>query len=256
MFSKLKEEDFAALRGPLESGRQSPEALASILILSIFLQTLMFGLTYLVAFNVSNFPHKEYVFIIHLIITGLLIVLSIICAIPGVYKKYQKMQYLISILISQNLFGVFFYLIAIFFISEQIKTESSLMSFTFITLIIGLLIFIVTCIRFYILLRKGEYKKGSTRDQLRSNLESKIKSFLPMIIIGSIGVVYIIQLLVRTYGLADIESALMLTLCIALFYAMLIILPEQLVILYCKYRFDSFNYNKKGNLNPMGRKGA
>src|SRR5690606_28768271 len=124
-------------------------------------------------------------------------VLSIICAIPGVYKKYQKMQYLISILISQNIFGVFFYLIAIFFISEQIKTESSLMSFTIITLIIGLLIFIVTCIRFYILLRKGEYKKGSTRDQLRSNLESKIKSFLPMIIIGSIGIVYIIQLLVR-----------------------------------------------------------
>ncbi|WP_280528738.1 hypothetical protein [Virgibacillus pantothenticus] len=35
---------------------------------------------------------------------------------------------------------------------------------------------------------------------------------------------------------------------------MLFVLPEQLVILYCKYRFESFNFDKDGNLKPMGTK--
>lgn len=36
-----------------------------------------------------------------------------------------------------------------------------------------------------------------------------------------------------------------------LFFTMLFILPEQLVILYCKYRFESFNFDKDGQLIPM-----
>lgn len=71
-------------------------------------------------------------------------------------------------------------------------------------------------------------------------------------IVGSVGLLFILQYLVRTFGLADIESIVMITLFILLFYTMLFVLPEQLVILYCKYRFDSFNYDKNGNLKPMG----
>lgn len=71
-------------------------------------------------------------------------------------------------------------------------------------------------------------------------------------IVGSVGLLFILQYLVRTFGLADIESIVMVTLFILLFYTMLFVLPEQLVILYCKYRFDSFNYDKNGNLKPMG----
>ncbi len=39
---KLKEEDFAVLRGPLESGRQSPSSLGAMFILSLFLHPLFF----------------------------------------------------------------------------------------------------------------------------------------------------------------------------------------------------------------------
>lgn len=38
MFRKLTEEDFAILRGPFESGRQSPTFMGAALFLSIFLQ--------------------------------------------------------------------------------------------------------------------------------------------------------------------------------------------------------------------------
>src|SRR5690606_40043188 len=41
-----------------------------------------------------------------------------------------------------------------------------------------------------------------------------------------------------------------------LFYVMLFILPEQLVILYCKFRFNSFNYYTKYSFNKTSGKGS
>ena len=145
---------------------------------------------------------------------------------------------------------------ALFFIGQNVESESSLLNFTYITLLLGLLIFIVTCIRFLILLKNGAYRKGSKRDESRSKLESGTKSYLPIITTGSVGLVFILQYLVRTFGLADIELIIMMILFFSLFYIMLFILPEQLVILYCKHRFESFNYSENGKLKPMGRKAA
>lgn len=257
MLRKLQEEDFAVLRGPLESGRQRPASLAMMLILSVFLQLLMFILTYVVAAYDTIFPYKNIIFVIHLFMTGVLIILSIVYAIPPVFLKGQKTQYLITILISQNLFGVFFYLSALFIIGEQRNiTEKSLLTFTFITLLVGILIFIITSIRFYILLKGGQYRKGSKRDQVRSKLEFNIQSYLPMIIVTSVGLLFIIGYLVNVFGFAELETVMMMVLFILLFYTMLFVLPEQLVILYCKYNFESFNFNKNGELKPLERKGA
>ena len=49
MLKKLKKKDFAVLRGPLESGRQSPDSLGMALLLSIFLQALLYYVTYHIA---------------------------------------------------------------------------------------------------------------------------------------------------------------------------------------------------------------
>ena len=255
MLSNLKKEDFEVLRGPLESGRQSPASLSPMLLLSVFLQPLMLMLTYVVAADASIFPYKEIMFVIHLIITGLIIILSIFFAIPSVYKKHQITQYLVTILMSQNLLGVFVYLMALFFIGKERNiSEESLLTFTFISLFVGLLIFVTTCIRFYILLKRGQYRKGTKRDVMRSETEFKVKSHLPMIMIASIGLVFFIRYLVNIIGWNDIETIMLILLGISIYFVMLFVLPEQLVILYCKYRFESFNFNKNGELKPMGRK--
>jgi|SRR5690625_480996 len=259
MFKKLSEEDFAVLRGSLESGRQSPNALGGILILSIFLQGLMFVLTYFVAADSTFYPNQTIIFILHLVITIIFILLAIIFAIPSVYMKYQKTQYFLSILISQNLFGVYFYIAALFLIGSEFLVEhqniESLMTLTYVTLIIGVLIFIVTFIRFYKLLQKGEYSKGSKKDSLRGRFETK--SYLPIAIIGGLGIVYVIQHIARNTYSIDINAMTIIIIGPLLFYTMLFVLPEQLVILYCKRRFESFNYDQHGNLKPLGtRKGA
>ncbi|WP_240452285.1 DUF1129 domain-containing protein [Virgibacillus sp. YIM 98842] len=228
-----------------------------MLLISTLLQGLMYALTHFGAANNSIFPYTENLFLIHTVITGLLIIFSIIYGIPYIYNKNQKTQYLITILVSQNLFGVYFYLMALFYIGQGFKvSESSLLNFTYITLAIGLLIFVTTAIRFYILLKKGHYRKGSKKDNLRLKAEEGVRSYLPIFIIGSVGLLFILQYLIRLFGLGDIYTVFILSICILLLYTMLFILPEQLVLLYCKHRFDCFNYNKNGNLNPMGRKGA
>src|SRR5699024_3031248 len=191
MLNKLSEEDFAVLRGPLESGRQSPSALGGALILGIFGQALFLFLESYIR-NYSMYPHKEKMFTIHLVVSCILIIFYIIYAIPLVYVNSQKIQYLLTIIASQNIGSV------------------SVFIFTLIALLFGLLIFIGTSIRFYILLKKGYYRKGSKKDKQRSRFETK--SYVPLAIIGSIGLVFIIRYLVKIFGLADIETVFMLTL--------------------------------------------
>ncbi len=93
---RLREEDFAVLREPLESGRQSRESISVVLILGIFLQALMFAINYYLAAPYSLFPLKEGIIIIHFWITVVLIGLSIVYSIPFVYKRSERIQYALT----------------------------------------------------------------------------------------------------------------------------------------------------------------
>ena len=253
MLRSLSEADFIVLRSPLQSGRQSPSSLGGILFLSIFLQALLLYLEYYIG-GFSTYPNQQKIFTVHLWISSILAVLSLLYAFSSIYMKSQKIQYLLSIMVSQNLFGVSAFILALFIIGteESINSDAnSLITFTYVMLLFGVLIFIATYIRFYILLRKGYYRTGSKKDEQRGRFETK--SYLPIVIVASTGLVFIIQYLVRTYYLADIEIMFMIVLAMLIFFTMIFVLPEQLVILYCKFRFDSFNYSKKGKLKPFNR---
>ena len=82
--NSLGEEYFIALRIPFESGRQSPGKLSGMLILGAVLQAFMFFLTYIVVGDSTGFPFKQELLIIHLIITIIIIISSLIF----VYLKY------------------------------------------------------------------------------------------------------------------------------------------------------------------------
>ncbi len=237
-------EDFAVLRESLDSGRQSPKTIGDTLLLTVLLQLLMFYVTYFISAESSIYPNIGRIQSIHLYVTAVLVLLSIIFSIPSIYKKMEKTQYLISIIVSQNLFGVFLYLCALFLVGEAYGvTEKFLVNFTYLTLLFGVLIFIVTSIRFYVLLKKGKYRKDSTGDELRAKFETKL--YLPAMIIGSVGFVFILQYLFSRLENSDIGMIFYIVLPFLIFYTMLFILPEQLVILYCKCRFKSFNFNKR-----------
>ncbi len=247
VLNKLEVDDFAVLKAPLESGRQSPDSLALALLLSVFLQSLMYYLTYYVAAESTIFPYLEQIQTIHFWITAGLIILSVLYAIPAVFKRSQRIQYLLSILTIQNIGTGFCYLIALFLIGEQEEvTVESLLIFTKVTLIIGVLIFMATSIRFYILLMKGQYRAGSKKEAMREKFE--MKSYLPAVIIGSTGLVFVIQYVVRTFSWWDLEMMFVAIMFIGVFFTMLFVLPEQLVILYCKFRFKSFNFDRNGYL--------
>ena len=250
MTCKLSEEDFEVLKEPLKSGRQAPDAIAGTLVLTIFLQAILFAMEYFVVAQGTIYPYKEEILTIHFWITGGLILFSLLYSIPAVYKRSDKIQYSISILVSQNLFSLSFLILSLFIVgNESIDGNNvsmeSLLNFTYVTLGIGLLIFIVTCIRFYILLRKGAYREGSKKEELRARFEGK--SYIPAATIAGIGLVFVIQYIVR-FSNVDFSLILFVVIGISLFFVMVFILPEQLVILYCKIRFQSFNFNERGYL--------
>lgn len=250
MLCKLKEEDFEVLKKPLESKRQSPSSLSFALILGLFFQPLLLFLEYFVA-NYSVYPYKEEILNVHLWFTSILVVLSLFYSIPFVYKKSEKIQYLLSILVSLNLFTIPLFFLALFLIAMEgegmVLTAESLLNFTWILLLIGFLILLATSIRFYILLRKGHYRKESKKDEMRSRFETT--SYIPAAIISGIGIVFIIQYIARHLGNNDLNVLFVIVGSIVLFFVTLFILPEQLVILYCKFRTKSFNFNERGYLN-------
>lgn len=250
---KLTVMDYIVLRGPLVSGRQSPGTLALALILGIFLQSLTYYLEYSVAGQWTNYPHKDQILAIHFWVTAILVCLLAIYAIPFIYMRGQKMQYLVSILLIQNL-GISFYIMSLFLIGENTNlTEQSLLTFTWFTLLLAFLLLVVTSIRFYILLRKGAYLSGSKKAKQRAKFETS--SYIPAAIVGSTGLFFIIQFIVRVFDLSVQRDTFIIILGFLLFYTILFVLPEQLVILYCKFRFKGFNFNKKGNLNSVNRTG-
>lgn len=251
MFRKLTEGDFSVLRGPFESGRQSPTLMGAALFLSIFLQALFWYLEYHFMDN-TTYPNAKEIVIYHFWFTAVLIVLSLIYSVPAVFNRSQKIQYLIVILVSQNFGAVSEYILGVFLLAENYyeRPEVMLNTFTNVTLFFGALIFIVTFVRFYLLLSKGEFRKGSKRDFFRGDLEAGIKSNLSSIIVGSTGLVFIILFLVRNVQELNLDLIMSVVLPMIIFFTMLFVLPEQLVILYCKYRFKSFNFDRDGNLLP------
>ena len=253
MVSKLKEEDFEVLRIPLESGRQGPSQLATALILGAIFMPMIYALEYYVAAYDSIFPYKQKILEVHFWLTSVLVLLSIVYAIPFIYRRSQRVQYLLTILVSQNLFTFPLFICALFFIGKEGEgmkaTPESLLNFTYILLFIGLLVFLLTFVRFYTLLRKGQYRKGSSKELLRIKFEKK--SLLPTAIIVGIGLVLVLQYIIRNSAINDFNMYGVILIGITLFYVMLFILPEQLVILYCKMRFKSFNFNESGYLNSL-----
>ncbi|MCM3356676.1 MULTISPECIES: ABC transporter ATPase [unclassified Psychrobacillus] len=253
---RLREEDFEVLRGPLESGRQSPGSLGAILFITVFLQALVFLLEYFMVGPNTVFPYKEKIIEIHLYFTVALIILSLVFAIPIVYRKFDRIQYLVSILVSQNLLSFSLFICALFLIGEdtggEVVSAEKLLKVTYLILSCGFLVFFATCIRFYILLKKGHYRKGSKKDQIRGQLEKNTTLLIfPAVVFGLI-IVLIMQYVVRVMPEFNIDSVLIITIGIGLFFVMLFVLPEQLVILYCKYKYKSFNFNERGYLYSVG----
>ncbi|MGF7127888.1 hypothetical protein J2T56_002620 [Natronobacillus azotifigens] len=246
---KISEVDFLVLRGPFESGRQDPSNLAATFFGAILIQALFLWLEHFAGVE-SNFPLYRSVFVNHLWFSIILTVFMIIYMIPSVYMRSQKIQYLLSIIVSQNVFGVSSYILALLIIASTFTSDlNTLMFIIKTTLLGGVLVFVITWTRFMILLKKGYYRKGSSKDQLRQKFETK--SLLPFATAVGGPIVLVMVPLLRIVQPGKIEELFFTCLFLFVFYTMLFILPEQIVILYCKCRFDSFNFEITGRLKPV-----
>lgn len=233
---------FAVLRRPLESGLQSPMNLSGILVLGAFLQAGLYALEFYVVGYSTAHPFKTEILKWHFWISVILVVLGVVFAIPFVYKKLERSQYLISILYSQNLFGVSAYILALFAVTDFDAglSDDSMMTFTGVTLVTGVFVFVLTFFRYIWKIRKGDYRLGSRSEQIRQKFE--YKSSLPAATVAGLGLFFILQYVLRNLGLGDPNQLIIIFIGFAVFYTMCFVLPEQLIILYCKLRFRSFNF--------------
>ncbi|WP_018664951.1 hypothetical protein [Heyndrickxia acidiproducens] len=250
MLKNLSESSFATLRLPFESGKQTPRNIGLLNFLLIVFQALLISMEYHFA-QFSHYPGRYEILDVHLRISIILSVLMLIYSIPFVYKTSQKIQYIILILTSQNMFSVSPLLLALVLMGEGDVGSEFLILFTKVVLIIGVLVFSAEAIRFYILLKKGAFKRNSKKDIQRRVTEKNMMALMPVLITSGTGLSFTIIFLSRHVRIIDIDFFMSVIFPILIFYVVLCILPEQLVMLYCKFRFKSFNFDKEGNLYPF-----
>lgn len=251
MFKTLDKADFMALRTPFESSRQSPQNLGFILLVTIPFNLLFFLGIYFILGDRVEIPYQDIIFKGHLIITVIISILSIIFAIPSVYMRFQKLQYLLTIILSQAMFTLNAFIAVLFLLKEGrgiLISDANLKKVAIILVITGILVFIVTSIRFYYLLKSGAYRSGSNKDIIRKKFEAK-QLFLPLVIAAT-GLSLMLQNTQMNFMMIELETLVLLLSGTLLYFIVIFVLPEQLVLLYCKIRFNSFNYNLEGELIP------
>ncbi|MEZ0116921.1 UNVERIFIED_ORG: hypothetical protein ABRZ91_000878 [Heyndrickxia coagulans] len=253
MLKKLTIDDFLVLREPFESGRQSPGSLGIALLLGIPFQLLMLFLEH--DFMKPNYyPNTAEIFKYHFWFTLVLVVLSLFYIFSHRNIGSQRIQYFLTIVVYHNISTISFLILTIFLLGtvNGISLEF-VRNLTKGILLCGAIVFLITSIRFYILLKKGAYRKGSKTDLLRGKLEKNIGAYLPAIIVSMTGITLIIQALVRNVIRLDLDVITFVLIAVLIINTMLFVLPEQLVILYCKYRFLSFNFDQNGNLYSVSK---
>ncbi|MGG3965545.1 hypothetical protein [Heyndrickxia faecalis] len=253
MLKKLTVHDFLVLREPFESGRQSPGSLGVALILGSLLQILMLTIEHYLM-KPNYYPNAAEIFKYHLCFSLVLTILSLVYVISHRNIRSQRIQYLLSIVVSHNLSTISFLILMIFLLGTVDGISPSLLqNLTKGILLCGAIVFLITSIRFYILLKKGAYRKGSKTGLLRGKLEKNIGAYLPTLIASGTGISLIIHALVRNVTRLDLDVITFVLIAVLIINTMLFVLPEQLVILYCKYRFLSFNFDQNGNLYSVSK---
>lgn len=260
---QLTERDFLSFRLSLESGRQSPDNITSILITTSILSVLLLGLfNFFVFADRIDPPHPVIVNVtlIYDVVGFILIGLAIAFSFKSIYQKRQGFQYLVSILILNLIFGPFFYLIGLYFLSDSTQfhhrmgiSASSLILLITVTLLIGLGIFVYSYVKMMKLLNQGKFRQGTERYEKQKSTEKNepktYKGTVTALLSGTLGNGIFVINYFEQNPTEDIVLFIMVG--VAAIYTLMLLLPRQLVIFYCKSRFKSFQFNDDNKLNPV-----
>ena len=252
----LEEEDFAIFRTSFESGRQTPETIRKGIVLAIIMQIVM-GVGIFAAADPTVSPefHKATLLIVQYTCTLCLFIYSIIYAIPKIYMKKQHIQFLVASLSLLNFIGIFPFYGLLFILVRLVEiTEKSFFSLAIFILVSGIIFYIAIIFRLQRSIHAGHYRKDSTKHNYSEVLkrDRAIFSRLPELIIIGIGLVFIIRFILTNMFTVDTEMMILFFMLFALFYMGIFMFAYSIIVVYCKKRFASFNFDENGNLYPLG----
>ncbi len=250
---QFQEEDFGLFRLSFESGRQSPKNAAKWLLISVLTQSFMFFLLSLAPINHTRmFVFKQVCVSIVFLFTAVLILLSIIYSIPHLYKKQEHIQYkILSLGLSNNIIVIPFF-IGLFILIQENNIPD------FIYFLLGLLLGLLGLGLYYIIVRKtteaisnGYFSGPSIANHDGAVKKDKeINSKLPGLIFGGTGLLLILGSSPPFVDTVDGESVFLAILFISVYFFGIHVITMNLIAIYCKERFRSFNFTEEGHLYP------
>lgn len=253
---KFKEEDFGLFRSSFESERQSPKSAGKWLLISVFTQTFMFLLLFIVTFEYTRlYVFKLVIVSAVLLLTVVLIILSIVYSIPHLYKKQEHIQYKVLSLGLFNNIIVHPFFIGMFILMQANDTNDLIyIGVALLLSLMGIGLFAVIFYKTTDAIANGYFSRCSTKNDYDEAVK-KDKGFnsnLPTLIFGGTGFLLIFGSSLPFVGTVEGEKVFLAILFISVYFFGIHVITMNLIAIYCKGRFRSFNFSQEGYLYPWG----
>lgn len=254
--NEFKEEDFGLFRSSFESGRQSPRNIAKLTWLMIFPQFLLCLVLYVASNDSSRFiTLKQGIMNGIFLFTLVLIVLLVIYSVPYLYKKQEHIQFRIFSLGYFNNIVIIPYFSSMFFLVRENNTPDYIYFIVAILLILfGLGMFYMSLHLTFTSISNGYFARESIENNYNSAVkkEKNFKSKLPGLVFGGAGLLLVFGSSPPFVDTYDREALFLAVILLLAYFLGIHIVTMNLIAIYCKERFRSFNFSEEGHLYPWG----
>ncbi|MEI3613190.1 hypothetical protein [Pseudogracilibacillus sp. SO30301A] len=253
---QFTEMDLGLFRSSFESGRQAPKSAARWLWVNVITQVIMCLILLRAAIDAERLvAFKQGMMKTVFLFTIVIIILSIIYSIPYFYKKQEHIQYrILSLGLGNNVISIP-YFCGIFMLMQENNIPDFIYFLVAVSLILlGVGMFFMIVHKTSKAIKTGYFSRHSNQSNYDETVQ-KDKAFisnLPGLIFGGAGLLLIIGTSIPYLKTADGEAIFMAMLAIICYFFGIHIITMNLIAIYCKERFRSFNFPEEGHLYPWG----
>ncbi|EMI9088295.1 MULTISPECIES: hypothetical protein [unclassified Bacillus (in: firmicutes)] len=240
----IKEEDLDQFRITCRN-RLSPEGATGFMLGTIFYTSLFMVIIFIGGIDYYTTLFDKVIVRIELVLYGLQVMFLILYLFPKARYKFRKLQTLVILLYAFQLGTIG---CTLFVLSGMIENSIDLNTRVYVGLLVlgGIIVHIVTTVDTFKQASEGAFSSGDKSDSFFSKTKGHV-------IQGAVIYVLILLVLIYINNNYSLNTMFGYVMCNVVMYAVAIGAAEFQLLVYCRFKFKSFNMKWEENERKCGR---
>ena len=240
----IKEEDLDQFRITCRN-RLSPEGATRFMLGTIFYTSLFMVIIFVGGMDYYTTLFDKVIVRIELVLYGLQVMFLILYLFPKARYKFRKLQTLVILLYAFQLGTIG---CTLFVLSGMIENSIDLNTRVYVGLLVlgGIIVHIVTTVDTFKQASEGAFSSGDKSDSFFSKTKGHV-------IQGAVIYVLILLVLIYINNNYSLNTMFGYVMCNVVMYAVAIGAAEFQLLVYCRFKFKSFNMKWEENERKCGR---